>query len=33
MYETVPGLVVTEHSSEGKANQYLLRGRDRRTSS
>lgn len=24
--ETVPGLVVTVHSGEGKANQYLLRG-------
>ena len=24
--ETVPGLVVTSHSGEGKANQYLLRG-------
>lgn len=24
--ETVPGLVVTAHSGEGKANQYLLRG-------
>jgi outer membrane receptor protein involved in Fe transport len=26
LYETVPGLVVTMHSGEGKANQYLLRG-------
>jgi outer membrane cobalamin receptor len=26
LYETVPGLVVTAHSGEGKANQYLLRG-------
>jgi len=26
VYETVPGLVVTTHSGEGKANQYLLRG-------
>ena len=26
IYETVPGLVVTVHSGEGKANQYLLRG-------
>ena len=26
LYETVPGLVVTVHSGEGKANQYLLRG-------
>ncbi|HZB90553.1 MAG TPA: TonB-dependent receptor plug domain-containing protein [Stellaceae bacterium] len=24
--ETVPGLTVTEHSGEGKANQYLMRG-------
>ena len=24
--ETVPGLVVTQHSGEGKANQYYLRG-------
>jgi outer membrane receptor protein involved in Fe transport len=24
--EVVPGLVVTQHSGEGKANQYLLRG-------
>lgn len=24
--ETVPGLVVTQHSGEGKANQYFLRG-------
>jgi hypothetical protein len=24
--ETVPGLVVTSHSGEGKANQYLMRG-------
>ncbi len=24
--ETVPGLIVTSHSGEGKANQYLLRG-------
>jgi TonB-dependent Receptor Plug Domain len=24
--EVVPGLVVTQHSSEGKANQYFLRG-------
>src|SRR5580658_5760771 len=24
--ETVPGLIVTLHSGEGKANQYLLRG-------
>ena len=24
--ETVPGLVVTQHSSDGKANQYFLRG-------
>lgn len=26
LYETVPGLAVTVHSGEGKANQYLLRG-------
>jgi outer membrane receptor protein involved in Fe transport len=26
LYETVPGLVVTIHSGEGKANQYLMRG-------
>ena len=26
LLETVPGLVVTIHSGEGKANQYLLRG-------
>jgi hypothetical protein len=26
LLETVPGLVVTTHSGEGKANQYLLRG-------
>jgi hypothetical protein len=26
MLETVPGLIVTLHSGEGKANQYLLRG-------
>ena len=26
LYETVPGLVVTVHSGEGKANQYLMRG-------
>ena len=26
MLETVPGLVVTQHSGEGKANQYFLRG-------
>lgn len=26
LYETLPGLVVTVHSGEGKANQYLLRG-------
>jgi hypothetical protein len=26
VYETLPGLVVTIHSGEGKANQYLLRG-------
>jgi hypothetical protein len=26
LLETVPGLIVTSHSGEGKANQYLLRG-------
>ncbi len=26
MLETIPGLVVTAHSGEGKANQYLMRG-------
>ena len=26
LFESVPGLVVTVHSGEGKANQYLLRG-------
>lgn len=26
VYEAVPGLVVTSHSGEGKANQYLMRG-------
>jgi len=26
LLETIPGLVVTVHSGEGKANQYLLRG-------
>ncbi len=26
LLETVPGLVVTSHSGEGKANQYLMRG-------
>ncbi len=24
--ETVPGLIVTQHSGEGKANQYFVRG-------
>jgi hypothetical protein len=28
LYETVPGLVVTVHSGESKANQYQLRGFD-----
>ncbi len=28
LYETVPGLVVTVHSGESKANQYMLRGFD-----
>jgi hypothetical protein len=26
LLETVPGLVVTQHSGEGKANQYFIRG-------
>ena len=26
MLESVPGLIVTQHSGEGKANQYFLRG-------
>jgi TonB dependent receptor/Carboxypeptidase regulatory-like domain/TonB-dependent Receptor Plug Domain len=26
--ETIPGMVVTQHSGEGKANQYFLRGFD-----
>ena len=26
MLEAAPGLVVTQHSGEGKANQYFLRG-------
>ena len=26
LLETIPGLVVTAHSGEGKANQYFLRG-------
>lgn len=26
LMETVPGLIVTSHSGEGKANQYLMRG-------
>ena len=26
LLETVPGLIVTLHSGEGKANQYLMRG-------
>ena len=26
MLETVPGVIVTQHSGEGKANQYFLRG-------
>jgi outer membrane receptor protein involved in Fe transport len=26
LFESVPGLVVTVHSGEGKANQYLIRG-------
>jgi outer membrane receptor protein involved in Fe transport len=28
LYETIPGLVVTVHSGESKANQYQLRGYD-----
>src|SRR5271165_905494 len=28
LLETLPGLIVTSHSGEGKANQYLLRGYD-----
>ena len=26
LFESVPGLVVTTHSGEGKANQFLIRG-------
>src|SRR5437660_3358867 len=26
LLESVPGLIVTQHSGEGKANQYFLRG-------
>jgi len=26
MLETVPGVIVTQHSGEGKANQYFVRG-------
>ena len=26
LFESIPGLVVTIHSGEGKANQYLIRG-------
>jgi len=26
LLETVPGLIVTQHSGEGKANQYFVRG-------
>ncbi|HXP31638.1 MAG TPA: TonB-dependent receptor [Stellaceae bacterium] len=26
LLETVPGLIVTQHSAEGKANQYFMRG-------
>src|SRR6516164_295705 len=26
MLEAVPGMIVTQHSGEGKANQYFLRG-------
>jgi hypothetical protein len=28
LLETVPGLIVTQHSGDGKANQYFLRGFD-----
>ena len=28
LLETVPGLSVTAHSGEGKANQYMMRGFD-----
>jgi hypothetical protein len=26
LLETVPGVIVTQHSGDGKANQYFLRG-------
>src|SRR5690606_9421241 len=26
LLETIPGLIVTQHSGEGKANQYFVRG-------
>lgn len=26
LLESVPGLIITQHSGEGKANQYFLRG-------
>ena len=26
LLETVPGLIVTQHTGDGKANQYFLRG-------
>ena len=26
LLEVVPGLIVTQHSGDGKANQYFLRG-------
>src|SRR5688572_32445281 len=26
LLETVPGLIVTQHSGDGKANQYFIRG-------
>jgi outer membrane cobalamin receptor len=29
LLETVPGLIVTLHSGEGKANQFLMRGYNR----
>jgi len=28
LLEVVPGLIVTQHSGDGKANQYFLRGFD-----
>jgi hypothetical protein len=26
LLETVPGMIVTQHSGDGKANQYFIRG-------